>query len=265
MKKFLMPGVFAAMSLVSPMCGTADEGKPKPAAVSAEIYGSVSERDYLEGRFEPAAQKDFVQLGSLGIEENNGPHYLRREAAEALKAMLADFRKAHPAIRVWVQSSTRNYESQRSIWDAKWRGERRVEGKNLKKTMKDPVERAREILKFSSMPGTSRQHWGTDFDINKLTNSYYEKGEGKVIFDWLTANASRYGFARPYTAGRSGGYEEEKWHWSYLPLSRKFLAGWMNVFGGRPDLLSEEGRFEGSSVAGAWARSYVETINPECR
>ena len=81
----------------------------------------------------------------------------------------------------------------------------------------------------------------------------------------VTANASRYGFARPYTAGRSGGYEEEKWHWSYLPLSRKFLAGWMNVFGGRPDLLSEEGRFEGSSVAGAWARSYVETINPECR
>ena len=263
MKKFLIPGVCAAMTLVSPMCGAADEAKAKVEPVSA--YGTLSAKDYLEGRFEPSSQKDFVLLAKLGIEENNGPHYLRKEAAEALRAMLSDFHKAHPSVRVWVQSSTRNYDSQRGIWDAKWRGERLVEGKNLKKTVKDPAERAREILRYSSMPGTSRHHWGSDFDINKLTNSYYEKGEGKVIFDWLTANAARYGFARPYTAGRNGGYEEEKWHWSYLPLSKRFLADWIAEFGAHPEVLSAEGRFEGSAVAGGRAREYVETINPECR
>jgi LAS superfamily LD-carboxypeptidase LdcB len=140
-----------------------------------------------------------------------------------------------------------------------------AESKNLKTTIKDPAARAKEILKYSSMPGTSRHHWGTDFDINKLTNSYYESGDGKIILDWLTAHASHYGFARPYTAGRSGGYQEERWHWSYLPLSRKFLADWLAEFGPHPELFTAEGLFDGSSVAGSWAREYVETINPECR
>nr|MCU0368233.1 D-alanyl-D-alanine carboxypeptidase family protein [Cyclobacteriaceae bacterium] len=33
------------------------------------------------------------------------------------------------------------------------------------------------------------------------------------------------GFCQPYTSKSGGrtGYEEEKWHWSYLPLSGEFL------------------------------------------
>jgi LAS superfamily LD-carboxypeptidase LdcB len=261
MKKFLIPGALAAMTLTASMCGAANDGRP----AQASVYGTLSAGEYLEGRFEPSSNPQFVPLASLGIAENNGPHYLRREAAGALAEMFSDFRKEHPTVRIFVQSSTRNFDSQKSIWNAKFRGERLVGGRNLKKSMPDISARAREILKFSSMPGTSRHHWGSDFDINTLTNSYYEKGEGKIIFEWLTANASRYGFARPYTAGRTGGYEEERWHWSYLPLSKRFLADWLSLYGARADLLSAEGLFDGSPVAGAWARSYVETINPECR
>ena len=260
MKKMICTGALVAMTLSASMCGA--EGKHQKN--DASLYGKISAERYLTGHFEPSSDEQFIALASVGIPENNGPHYLRREAAEALSRMLSDFRKEHPTVKIFVQSSTRNFDSQKSIWNAKWQGTRLVEGKNLKVTIKDPAARAKEILKFSSMPGTSRHHWGSDFDINKLTNTYYESGEGKIIFDWLTANAERYGFARPFTAGRSRGYEEERWHWSYLPLSQKFLADWKKEFEMRSGYFTASGLFDGSEVAGTWAAEYAESVNPEC-
>ncbi|MBK8672515.1 MAG: D-alanyl-D-alanine carboxypeptidase family protein [Bacteroidetes bacterium] len=29
------------------------------------------------------------------------------------------------------------------------------------------------------MPGSSRHHWGTEVDINALSNAYFSTGEGK--------------------------------------------------------------------------------------
>jgi len=74
------------------------------------------------------------------------------------------------------------------------------------------------------MPGSSRHHWGTDIDINALTNEYFEKGKGQKEYDWLVANAASFGFCQPYSPkgdARPYGYNEEKWHWSYLPISKK--------------------------------------------
>jgi hypothetical protein len=75
------------------------------------------------------------------------------------------------------------------------------------------------------MPSTSRHHWGTDMDLNALENSFFESGDGLKIYQWLTTHAEQYGFCQPYTSKSGGrsGYEEEKWHWSYLPLSGQFL------------------------------------------
>jgi zinc D-Ala-D-Ala carboxypeptidase len=76
------------------------------------------------------------------------------------------------------------------------------------------------------MPGTSRHHWGADVDFNSLNNRYFESGAGLKIYNWLVEYASEFGFCQPYTKigqGRSGGYEEEKWHWSYLPVSSVYL------------------------------------------
>jgi len=59
-------------------------------------------------------------------------------------------------------------------------------------------------------------------EYTDLVNSYFAKGEGKKVYDWLTANAATYGFCQPYTPkgdARPNGYEEEKWHWSYLPVA----------------------------------------------
>jgi LAS superfamily LD-carboxypeptidase LdcB len=127
-------------------------------------------------------------------------------------------------ITLKIISATRPFLHQKRIWEAKWSGVRKVEGKNLSETIKNPVERALKILEFSSMPGTSRHHWGTDIDINTLTNEYFEKGQGLSEYNWLVANAASFGFCQPYSpkgADRKEGYNEEKWHWSYLPLAKK--------------------------------------------
>ena len=105
-----------------------------------------------------------------------------------------------------------------------------VEGKNLT-TISNLKERARLILLYSSMPGTSRHHWGTDMDLNALENSYFDSGDGLKAYQWLTAHAVEFGFCQPYTSKRNGrtGYEEEKWHWSYLPLSSELLTSYVNL------------------------------------
>ena len=90
----------------------------------------------------------------------------------------------------------------------------------------DSISAVKEIMKYSSMPSTSRHHWGTDIDLNSLENSYFEKGEGKKIFDWLVANAFKYGFHMTYDnqiETKRTGYKMEKWHWSYMPISKQFL------------------------------------------
>jgi LAS superfamily LD-carboxypeptidase LdcB len=142
---------------------------------------------------------------------------------------MAAFEEMHAAatkdgINLKILSATRNFNAQKMIWENKWIGKTLVEdGQNLSKTMPDRVMRAKKILEYSSMPSTSRHHWGTDMDLNALTNAYFDTPKGKKIYDWLTKNAGRYGFCQPYTVGRPAGYHEERWHWSYMPISKPLM------------------------------------------
>lgn len=221
--------------------------------------------NYVTGRFNPPEHKLFINLKKAGIPCTGSEQYLRKETADALSAMLRDFKKEYPAIRIFIISSTRNFNLQKKIWDEKWSGKRKVSGTADILKIKDPEERAALILKYSSMPGTSRHHWGTDFDINMLNNDYFTKGDGKIIYDWLCANAHTYGFGQPYTLGRTSGYLEEKWHWSYLPLAKQFLADWNTLYEQNPEKFSTEAMFLGSADAGKLAPQYVNTINPLCK
>ncbi len=76
------------------------------------------------------------------------------------------------------------------------------------------------------MPTSSRHHWGTDMDLNNLNNTYFEKGTGLKLYNWLLEHAKTYGFNQVYTSKINGrtGYNMEKWHWSYMPLSEKYLT-----------------------------------------
>ncbi|MGH6754580.1 MAG: D-alanyl-D-alanine carboxypeptidase family protein, partial [Bradyrhizobium sp.] len=147
----------------------------------------------------------------------------------------------------------------------KWTGKTLVEGGKLPNTVPDPKKRALKILEFSSMPGTSRHHWGTDFDLNDLTNTYFASGKGKTIHDWLTAHGPEYGFCQVYSpkgAGRPNGYNEERWHWSYIPVASAYLAQYPAVMG--YDHLTG---FEGAAAAKDIdvITNYVQGINPACK
>ena len=230
----------------------------------SELYGPVSAADYLSGRFDPAKHPYFVDLSTLKIPADDKRHYLRKEAALALRDMIAAFRIDHPKVEIFVKSSTRTFRDQKKIWDDKWSGPAPAAGKEASRDWKVPRKRALVILRYSSMPGTSRHHWGTDFDINNLTNRYYDREDGKIVYDWLRANAARFGFCMPYPAGRKGGYLEERWHWSYMPLSGEFTREWLDLYG-TEIITDSKNIFAGSESCGDLAPQYVSSVSEDCR
>ena len=175
--------------------------------------------DFIMGKFNPEVDSKFVEI-PLKYASNKGM-YMQKEAYAAFERMAAAAKKDKVDFK--IVSAARNFFRQKSIWEAKWNGVRKVGGKDLSKSIPVPMTRALKILEYSSMPGTSRHHWGTDIDINNLENSYFEKGRGLKEYEWLTTHAAEYGFCQPYSPineERPKGYFEEKWHWSYMPLSK---------------------------------------------
>ena len=172
------------------------------------------DKEYLLGKISQQENSLFVQLSDQHTSGAARGQYLRRETYEAFILMEAAAKSE--GVQLTIISATRNFFQQKAIWERKWQAESAISSE---------VERAKKILLYSSMPGTSRHHWGTDIDLNDLNNSYFESGEGLKIYNWLKANAKKYGFCQPYTSKAEGrtGYEEEKWHWSYTPLSNQFL------------------------------------------
>ena len=64
-------------------------------------------------------------------------------------------------------------------------------------------------------PGTSNHGWGKAVDIGGCRG--VNSGTGPA-FEWLTANASRYGWTHPAWA-QAGGSKPEPWHWEYGSIS----------------------------------------------
>ncbi|MCF8277669.1 MAG: M15 family metallopeptidase [Flavobacteriales bacterium] len=178
---------------------------------------------FVLGKVEYAQHSEFVKIPQAYA--NKEGMYLRKEALDAFILMR---KKAQTdGVNLTIISACRNFNHQKSIWEAKWNGSRKVGGKDLSQSIPNAAERAKEILKYSSMPGTSRHHWGTDIDVNSLSSAYFESGKGKKEYEWLRDNALEFGFCQVYSEKgneRKHGYEEEKWHWSYVPLSSRYLA-----------------------------------------
>ncbi len=144
------------------------------------------------------------------------------EVQRAYNSMKAAAKK--DGINLTIVSGYRSYERQEQIWNRKWK---RYEKQGL-----GPDQIFDKIVEYSTVPGTSRHHWGTDLDIIDSNASYSgdvlvpKKFHGNGPFckmkDWMDKNASNYGFALVYTLNeRRPGFKYEPWHWSYVPLSRK--------------------------------------------
>jgi LAS superfamily LD-carboxypeptidase LdcB len=127
---------------------------------------------------------------------------------------------------IHVVSSYRSFTHQNGIWERKYNSFR-SQGFSHEKTIE-------KIIEYSTIPGTSRHHWGTDLDIidstkgipsNPLSETHFNKGGRMHNFKlWLDDNSEKYGFYLVYTnsPGRKG-FAYEPWHFSYKPLSLKML------------------------------------------
>ena len=221
----------------------------------------AEEKIYLLGKFDPALREDFRLVGE---EFNIGEHkmYLRKEALVAFLNMAEA--AAKDSVELKITSATRNFDYQRNLWNNKWTGVTLVESKDLSKSIPLGLERFKKILEYSAAPGTSRHHWGTEIDINSITPKFFETEKGEMVYEWLQANAPRFGFCQTYNlkgSARGTGYNEEKWHWSYLPLSQTFTQEYKNLIKD-----TDISGFNGDEYVPSLnlINDYVLAVNPDC-
>lgn len=204
--------------------------------------------------------------GKGGLLLMGSKQQLQKEVWEAYEKM----RKAAlpEGINIQVVSGYRSYERQKTIYEAKYR---RFTTKGM-----TPEEAITEILKYSTLPGTSRHHWGTEMDIidanqpqptSVLEEEHYHKnGIYSNLKAWLNQYATSFGFYEVYTDHPNRkGFQYEPWHFSYKSISVPMLSEFMSL-----DLhaILEEDKLLGNHLLkGDFLNSYYKEnildINPE--
>ncbi len=165
---------------------------------------------------------------------------LHASVVDAYKDLEARARAAGFDMR--IASGFRNFDRQLMIWNNKVRGVKPVfddHDQPVDMRSLSEIEQVEAILRFSALPGSSRHHWGTDFDVydaSRLRYGYRLKlshaeceGDGPCaeMHAWLDAELPHTDFYRPY-AQDMGGLSPEPWHLSYRSLASEY-AGRMSV------------------------------------
>lgn len=151
---------------------------------------------------------------------------LRKEAYEAFIEMRNAAQK--DGIDIKIVSSFRSFERQVAIFERKFIKYTEEQGM-------EPLAAVDKIIEYSTIPGTSRHHWGTDIDIidanfkaegDVLVTEKFEKdGPYFILKAWMDAHSEDYGFFLVYTDDpKRRGFKYEPWHYSYAPLSIPMLT-----------------------------------------
>jgi LAS superfamily LD-carboxypeptidase LdcB len=200
----------------------------------------------------------------------NPPCALHKEVVAPYLAMRAA--AAADGIDLVAFSGFRDFDRQLAIWNGKFRGERPMQdraGLPLDAKSLPPAARVAAILWWSALPGASRHHWGTDFDVldakampsgyqlQVIPSEYGAGGPFERLTRWLDTHMRAFGFYRPYTSDR-GGVAPEPWHLSYAPVAARAQAA-LSVDGLRAVLAASaiEGRDE---VLAALTRNFASYV-----
>lgn len=161
------------------------------------------------------------------------PVYLHREVVAPFLAMRAA--AAADGIDLVAVSGFRDFDRQLAIWNGKYRGERPMQdrdGASLDALLLPPARRVEAISWWSALPGASRHHWGTDFDVmdraalppgykvQMIPAEYGPGGPFARLTSWLDAHMHAFGFFRPYQTDR-GGVRPEPWHLSHAAVAAR--------------------------------------------
>ncbi len=223
-----------------------------PSVVYASILETQISEDELLGKGNPLL--------------TSGTGYrLRPEAATAFEKLKVAALK--DKIQVKVISSYRDYAHQNRIWERKYN--------RFRESGLSPIDSIKKIIEYSTIPGTSRHHWGTDIDLidgtPKVTgdvlvpSKFYGTGPFCKFKEWMDTHANSFGFYLVYTdaPGRKG-FKHEPWHYSYAPLSVPYLKKYKEL-----DIKTrlQENKLVGSShLTTAFIDAYIQEnildINP---
>ena len=169
-------------------------------------------------------------LGKQKPELFGTDYQLRYDAHIAFETMRTA--ASNDGIKIQVVSSYRSFDHQKSIWNKKYK---RYINQGL-----EPKKAIQKIIEYSTIPGTSRHHWGTDIDIvgihenqpkNVFQLQHFETGGIYFKFqEWMLKNAHIFGFYLPYTNDTNRqGFKYEPWHYSYKPLSSTYLTSYKSI------------------------------------
>ena len=188
---------------------------------------------------------------------------------------LIAFNKMHEAalqdgIDIKIVSGFRDFERQMLLWNNKYK-------KYTTEYRLSPTKAIEEIIRFSTIPGTSRHHWGTEIDIidasderykdeeDVLLTEKYENGIFTKLKRWMDTNSERFGFYLTYVNDNSRkGFEYEPWHYSYKPVSIELLNIFINNdIGSIISTTSMEGKeFISKDFIQKYIDEYVKGVNP---
>jgi len=189
-----------------------------------------------------------LELASYGLTDDHivSRAQLPAGVRQSLHAdVIAPFQLLQAAAReagfdMQIVSGFRDFERQLAIWNGKASGTRPVldaQSQIIDMNMLSDTDKALAIMRWSALPGCSRHHWGTDFDIYdaaavaadyavQLTPQEVDSGGVFApLHDWLDGylESRQSGFFRPYAEDK-GGIAPERWHLSYAPVAGRYEA-----------------------------------------
>ncbi len=191
------------------------------ATIPVQLYASITENQISEN--------ELLGKGNPVLTSGTG-YKLRPDAASAFERLKAAALK--DKIQVKVVSSYRNYAHQNSIWERKYN--------RFRKSGLSPTQAIQKIIDYSTIPGTSRHHWGTDIDLidgrPKVTgdvlvpSKFHGTGPFCKFKEWMDVHANSFGFYLVYTDRKDRkGFKYEPWHYSYAPLSIPYLKSYKEL------------------------------------
>lgn len=172
-------------------------------------------RDQLIGK----ANQDIV-----GDSYTSKMHYRAKAAFQEMKnAAIKD------NIDIELVSAYRSFDRQKDIFENKYI--------QFTKGGLSPIQAIEKIIEYSTIPGTSRHHWGTDIDIidanadrpeDVLQEEHFQNnGPFCELKAWLDKYANSFGFYEVYTNNSTRkGFKYEPWHFSYAPISIPMLKAY---------------------------------------
>lgn len=173
---------------------------------------------------EEFSRNQLIGKGNPDIVGDSYTSKMHKTAKEAFNRMKAEAAKEN--IKIEVVSAFRSFQRQKEIFEGKYK---RFTAQGL-----SPEQAIEKIIEYSTIPGTSRHHWGTDIDIIDanaprpsnvlMPENFHGIGPYCNLKTWLNENANKFDFYEVYTDnGNRKGFKYEPWHFSYAPVSIPML------------------------------------------